>query len=144
MEVTVMSMEKLADHIIAVAQKKEISISNLQLQKVMYFTIKEAKEQGLMPIDELKELYNESFLVWAYGPVVKSQYERFKGFGSSPIIGVFQTFPKLEAINNTIEKYLRRSVSSLIRESHEVPFWKDNKDKIVGFRSDLEYKLGDI
>ena len=139
-----MSMEKLADHIIAVEQKKEISISNLQLQKVMYFAIKEAKEQGLMSMSELKELYDEPFLVWAYGPVVKSQYERFKGFGSSPIIGIFQTFPKLETINNIIEAYLRRSVSSLIRESHEVPFWKDNKDNIVGFRSDLEYKLGDI
>ena len=139
-----MSMEKLADHIIAVAQKNEISISNLQLQKVMYFAIKEAKEKGLMPISELKELYDEPFLVWAYGPVVKSQYERFKCFGSSPIIGIFQSFPKLEPINNIIETYLRKSVSSLIRKSHEVPFWKDHKDKIVGFRSDLAYELGDI
>lgn len=139
-----MSMEKLADHIIAVAQKKEISISNLQLQKVMYFAIRDAKEQGLMSMSELKELYDEPFLVWAYGPVVKSQYERFKCFGSSPIIGIFQIFPKLETINNIIETYLRRSVSSLIRESHEVPFWKDNKDKIIGFRSNLEYGLGDI
>ena len=58
-----MSMEKLADHIIAVAQKKEISISNLQLQKVMYFAIRDAKEQGLMSMSELKELYDEPFLV---------------------------------------------------------------------------------
>jgi uncharacterized phage-associated protein len=139
-----MSMEKLADHIISVAQDNKKSISNLQLQKIMYFVIKEAKEEELLNTEELEALYDEPFLVWAYGPVVKSQYERFKGFGSSPIIGTFQKSPNLEKINNVIKDYLTWTVSSLIKESHKVRFWEENEDKIVGFRSEVEYKLGDI
>lgn len=139
-----MSMEKLADHIISVAQDNKKSISNLQLQKIMYFVIKEAKEEELLNTEELEALYDEPFLVWAYGPVVKSQYERFKGFGSSPIIGTFQKSPNLEKINNVIKNYLTWTVSSLIKESHKVRFWEENEDKIVGFRSEVEYKLGDI
>jgi uncharacterized phage-associated protein len=139
-----MTMEKLADHIISVAQDNKKSISNLQLQKIMYFAIKKAKEEKLLNKEELKALYDEPFLVWAYGPVVKSQYERFKGFGSSPILGVFQKSPNLEKINNVIQDYLTWTVSNLIKESHKVRFWKENEDKIVGFRSNVEYKLGDI
>lgn len=139
-----MSMEKLADHIISVAQDNKKSISNLQLQKIMYFVIKEAREEELLNTEELEALYDEPFLVWAYGPVVKSQYERFKGFGSSPIIGTFQKSPNLEKINNVIKDYLTWTVSSLIKESHKVRFWEENEDKIVGFRSEVEYKLGDI
>lgn len=139
-----MAMEILANHIIAVAQENKTSISNLQLQKIMYFAMKDAKEKQLISMDELAELYDEPFLVWAYGPVVKSQYDRFKGFGSSPIIGIFQSSPDLEKINCTIKEYLHESVSELVRKSHQVPFWKENKDKIVGFRSNVEYKLGDI
>lgn len=139
-----MSMEKLADHIISVAQDNKKSISNLQLQKIMYFVIKKAKEEELLNTEELEALYDEPFLVWAYGPVVKSQYERFKGFGSSPIIGTFQKSPNLEKINNVIKNYLTWTVSSLIKESHKVRFWEENEDKIVGFRSEVEYKLGDI
>ena len=139
-----MSMKMLADHIIAVAQENKTSISNLQLQKIMYFVMKDAKEKELMSMDELSELYDEPFLVWAYGPVVKSQYDRFKRFGSSPIIGLFQPSDDLKKINSTIKEYLSESVSSLVRKSHQVPFWKENEDKIVGFRSDIEYNLGDI
>ena len=139
-----MNMEKLADNIISVAQDNGKSINNLQLQKIMYFVIKEAKEEELLNTEELEALYDEPFLVWAYGPVVKSQYERFKGFGSSPIIGTFQKSPNLEKINNVIKNYLTWTVSSLIKESHKVRFWEENEEKIVGFRSNVEYKLRDI
>lgn len=137
-------MEKLADHIISVAQENKKNISNLQLQKIMYFVIKKAKEEKLLDMEELKALYDEPFLVWAYGPAVKSQYERFKGFGSSPIIGRFKKSPNLEKIDNVIKQYLTWTLFSLVEESHKVRFWKENKDKIVGFRSNIEYKLKDI
>ena len=75
-----MSMEKFADHVIAVAQKNNMNITNLQLQKVMYFVLKEAKEKGTLTEKQLEELYDEKFQVWAYGPVVRGQYNRFRNF----------------------------------------------------------------
>lgn len=38
-----MSMEKFANHIIAVANEKQLPITNLQLQKIMYFVLRNAK-----------------------------------------------------------------------------------------------------
>ena len=139
-----LSMEKFADHIIAVAQQNNKEITNLKLQKVMYFTLKYSIENKLLTNEQLSELYNEPFLVWAYGPVVKSQYDRFKRFSSSPILGVFSTESLLDILNINILQNLIRSASDLVTESRKVLFWRQNEDKIVGFRSNISYKLGDI
>ncbi|CCW41047.1 hypothetical protein JavanS54_0007 [Streptococcus satellite phage Javan54] len=139
-----MNMENLADHIISVAQNNHTSISNLQLQKVMYFVLKEAIKEELFTKEELKDIYSEPFLVWAYGPVVESQYNRFKGFGSSPIIGTFKKNVNLDVLNSLILKYLEMNIFDLVNQSHEVVFWKQNKNEINGFRSNIQYKLGDL
>ncbi|HEM3968567.1 TPA: hypothetical protein U1V46_000168 [Streptococcus suis] len=141
---TSLSMEKFSDHIIAVAQQNNREITNLKLQKVMYFTLKYAIENEIFTDKQLKELYNEPFLVWAYGPVVKSQYDRFKRFGSAPILGVFKSEDTLNNLNSNILQNLLRTASELVSESHKVLFWKQNKNKIIGFRSDVAYTLGDI
>lgn len=139
-----MTMEDFANHIIAVAQDNHTSISNLQLQKVMYFVLKEAIKKDLFTKEELEDIYNEPFLVWAYGPVVESQYNRFKGFGSSPIIGSFEQNSEFSLLNTAILKYLKMNIFDLVDQSHEVIFWKKNKDRISGFRSYISYKLGDL
>lgn len=142
-EVFVMSMEKFANHVIAVAQEKNMSITNLQLQKVMYFVLKKAKENEILTPEKLKEIYDEPFQVWAYGPVVRGQYNRFKNFGSSPIIGLFEKDSSLEKLNQTIMDYLGENVFDLVRRSHEVEFWKNNKPTL-GYRTSAEYELGDL
>lgn len=139
-----MSMKDFADHVIAVAQDNHTSISNLKLQKVMYFVLKEAVEKNLLTEEELNDIYDEPFLVWAYGPVVESEYNRFKGFGSSPIIGIFNKDSKFVALYDSIVKFLKESVFYLVQKSHEVEFWKNNKDKIYGFRSKVAYGIGDL
>ncbi|KRO21882.1 hypothetical protein IV63_GL000141 [Companilactobacillus crustorum] len=44
----VMSMNEFAHHIIAVANDNNLSITNLQLQKVMYFSLKEAMKENIL------------------------------------------------------------------------------------------------
>ncbi|KPJ21926.1 Panacea domain-containing protein [Streptococcus phocae] len=139
-----MSMELLANHIIAVAQEQNKEITNLQLQKVMYFALKHALQKDIFSDEELQELYDEPFLVWTYGPVVKSQYERFKRFGSSPILGTYHIENNLVRLNSEIIARLSESASKLVKESHKVPFWQEHENDIVGFRSNVEYSLGDI
>ena len=43
-----LNMNKFADHIIAVAKENKLPITNLQLQKIMYFTLKLAKEDNIL------------------------------------------------------------------------------------------------
>lgn len=144
MEVAVMSMRKLADHIIAVAQKNSLPITNLQLQKVMYFVIKIAKQENLIDLDQLNEIYDEKFQVWAYGPVIKKEYARFKKFASEPIVGDFQASEEYRVFDDFIVELLNVSVFTLVDLSHRVPFWANNKNKIHGFRSEVTYTLDDI
>ena len=144
MEVTVMSMRKLADHIIAVAQKNSLPITNLQLQKVMYFVIKIAKQENLIDLDQLNEIYDEKFQVWAYGPVIKKEYARFKKFASEPIVGDFQASEEYRVFDDFIVELLNVSVFTLVDLSHRVSFWAKNKQKIHGFRSEVTYTLDDI
>ena len=78
-------MKELAEHIIYVAHKNKKSITNLQLQKILYFTLRySVPEIGLRAAIKT---YDEPFLTTRYGPLIKSQYQRFMGYGSSPIIG---------------------------------------------------------
>lgn len=139
-----MSMEKFANHVIAVAQEKNMSITNLQLQKVMYFVLKKAKDNNILTIEQLEEIYDEPFQVWAYGPVVRGQYNRFREFSSAPIIGEFDKTYKYNILNDLINDYIGRNVFDLVDLSHENSFWKNNADKIVGFTSNVSYSLEDI
>ena len=139
-----MSMRKLADHIIAVAQENSLPITNLQLQKVMYFVIKFAKQENLIDLDQLNEIYDEKFQVWAYGPVIKKEYARFKKFASEPIVGDFQVSKEYRVFDDFIVELLNVSVFTLVDLSHRVPFWAKNKKKIHGFRSEVTYTLDDI
>mgnify|MGYP000880526722 CR=1 FL=1 len=140
-----MTMEQFADHVISVAQKNKKSINNLQLQKILYFVLKDARDKRLLSRKSLVDLYDEPFLVWAYGPNVKTQYNRFRCFGSAPIIGSdFKQSPELSVLNSTIVKYLDYKLFDLLDESFKVEFYKKNVEKVKGFRSDVEYRLEDL
>ena len=144
MEVAVMSMRKLADHIVAVAQKNSLPVTNLQLQKIMYFLLKIAKKNELLSFDELKRIYDEKFQVWQYGPVIPEEYIRFKKFASESIIGDYEETEQFNFFNDYILELLKVNVFTLVELSHQVSFWIANKDKIHGFRSTVSYELEDI
>lgn len=54
-----MSMLNFANHILAVAYENYLSVSNLQLQKVMYFAMREQKVNRKL----LLQMYDEPFYV---------------------------------------------------------------------------------
>ncbi len=140
-----MTMQKLADHIIALAQKNEKYIDRYKLQKVMYFVLKTAKEKELLTQKELEDIYNEPFLLNYYGPSLISQLERFEVFRGAPIIGTgFEISPELNKLNQIILKYLEKQVIDLVKESRETPFWKRNSRYLNGIKSEIPYGLNDL
>lgn len=56
-----MSMHNLANHIITVANENHRSITNIQLQKILYFTLRYSVP--LIGLENAKEIYDEPFLV---------------------------------------------------------------------------------
>lgn len=139
-----MSMMSLAKHIIAVAQKEEIKITNLQLQKVLYFTIINGLKEGLITKMWLKKEYDEKFLVWRYGPVVETVYEHYSIFGASPIFLSESENEKYTYLNCIINTLLKEKISRLVRDSHTHSHWKNHETEINFGRSEVPYLLEDL
>ena len=137
-------MNIFADHIIAVAKENHFPITNLHLQKFMYFTLKLAKEEKFIDKEVLREMYDEQFEVWTYGPVVRQQYLRFKRFASEFIIGSFQQNPNLTLLNPIILELLTVDIFTLVDISIRLPFWVKNHDKIKDGISYIKYNFDDI
>lgn len=135
-----MTMRDFANHILAVAYENNLSISNLHLQKVMYFAMREQKDN----LELLSEMYNELFYVWRYGPTVPSIYKKYSGYGSRAIIENGKRNDKYSIFDTVIIELLDKNVFSLIDESREHSYWLSNKDKMVHGKSDIQYEPEDI
>lgn len=70
----------IANLILDEADQGGIKITNLALQKLLYFA------HGIFLIQTKKPLVSGYFEAWKYGPVHPSAYRAFKDAGSSPII----------------------------------------------------------
>lgn len=135
-----MTMLNFANHILAVAYENNLSVSNLGLQKVMYFAMREQKDNHEL----LSEIYDEPFYVWRYGAIVPSIYRKYKGYGSRAIIEKGQKSDEYSIFDESIIKLLKEDLFTLIDKSREHKFWQKNKDKIVKGTSDVKYELDDI
>ncbi|WP_127584831.1 Panacea domain-containing protein [Paenibacillus koleovorans] len=137
-----MSMKEFAEHVIAVAEKSEKRITNLQLQKIMYFAIGDfISEFGITR--ELKKMYDEPFEAWTYGPVVRSEYFRYRNYGSFSIRepGIYR--PQYELFNKYIHKYMTKNINRLVEESHNHSTWWKNSEKILRNQV-VKYRLEDL
>lgn len=135
-----MSMLNFANHILAVAYENNLSVSNLQLQKVMYFAMREQKDNHEL----LSQMYDEPFYVWRYGPVIPKIYRKFRIYGASSIIEKGEKNSEYSIFDDSIIDLLNEEPFSLVSKSHEHNYWLSNKNKIVNGTSDVKYELKDV
>ena len=135
-----MTMRNFANHILAVAYENNLSVSNLHLQKVMYFAMRKQKDNHEL----LSEIYDEPFYVWRYGPTIPSIYRKFRIYGSSSIIEKGEKNNKYSIFDKSIIKLLNENQSSLISKSREHSYWLIHKNKITNGTSDVKYRLEDV
>ena len=142
----IMTMMDLAHHIIAVAHKNNIPVTNLQLQKVMFFSLKHAMNNNLLPQEVIEEMYDRPFLVWRYGPVVEDVYNEFSVYGATPILDDYTLVNELnnEGFNCESCDWLNQKVIKLVRESHQESFWKEIESQIFFGRGNARYQLDDV
>lgn len=69
----------VSNYLIKIANDKGNIITNLKLQKLLYFL------QAAFLIEKDTQLIEQKFERWDYGPVVPDSYHFFKQFGSEPI-----------------------------------------------------------
>ncbi len=70
---------EIADYLLHESGQRGENLTNLKLQKLLYY----ADAWNLAIKDE--ELFSESFKAWVHGPVLLSQYHRFKDYKWKPI-----------------------------------------------------------
>ena len=137
----------IANYLVVLSQKENKDITNLKLQKILFFV--NAKHL----IDNQGEsLMNEKFQRWAYGPVMRSVYSNFKGFGSEKITetqGKY-VFDSSNPFNARYEPFNEESIDrkvqveckevfnklididpfKLVEYTHNEELWSKYKDKI--------------
>lgn len=137
-----MNMQKLSKHIIALANRERNGITNLELQKVMYFAIGSyIRNNGIDKF--IRNIYDEPFEAWPYGPVVRSVYFDFKLNGRNKINIKADYNPKFAPLDQYIIKYLDVPIREMVEDSHKHEIWRRNKSKIMRHEI-IEYELEDI
>lgn len=116
-----------------------IEVTNLQIQKLMYFF-----EAYYMNIHEdVDKLYDCNFNAWAFGPVAIPLYTEFRKFGNGPIIlttenkedGNNISDDKKELLNNIYSAFKDVPSMHLVQITHmsDSPWdkvWKRNGNKV--------------
>lgn len=107
---------KVAEHIIYEAQKRKKPVTNIKLQKLLYFT------QGVYLAKYNKLAFEDNIIAWKYGPVIKDIYYKYSLYGAEPIIVVEEYDSKISlmlinAINIVLESFLDVNQTDLIEET---------------------------
>lgn len=134
----------VARYIINYSNERNYSISNLKLQKLLYFV--QAYYLAFTPSHE--PCFREEIEAWDFGPVVPSVYREFKSFGGGDIPPVtsyynlesennFWSIREVpydsnciskrdkELINDIIDKFSAYSASELVKITHNQAPWKN-------------------
>ena len=103
---TVYSAMEIAEYAVNRRYRHGTPISNLQLQKILYFLqVIYASETGEL-------LFADQFEAWPYGPVIRDVYVEFSDCGGFPIKREFDT-----EINDSIRPFLDAGVDTLAEKS---------------------------
>lgn len=140
----------IANLIVSLGIQSEHYLTNLKLQKVLYFL------NASFLVEKDKPLLDESFSRWTYGPVVESVYSEFKSYGSSPITKTkptiktngkpfdYEVIPfdiqevgiskdDLDAIKDNFEKLNTFDPFDLVDKTHRESLWHKYEDAIMTY-----------
>lgn len=111
----------IANYLVLLSQKKNKIITNLQLQKILFFV----NAKHLMDHNG-QSLMNENFQRWTYGPVMRSVYSNFRGFGSDSIPDTQgkYVFDSSDPFNAKYEPFNEEAVDDDVKEECAVVFNK--------------------
>lgn len=127
-------------HVINYSNEKEYGISNLKLQKILYFI------QAFFLVSTSEQCFEEKIEAWDFGPVVPEAYREYKQFGSGdiPSISYIIDFdgediweskvikykdnvisePDKQRIESVVDKFADYSATDLVSITHAQTPWK--------------------
>lgn len=115
---------KIAQYVVMRCNQDRISISNLKLQKILYFI----QAQFLIAKNEV--CFLDKIEAWDFGPVVPNVYHRYKVFGSANIPSNGDRVPCFngddkELIDSVIDLCAKYTASQLVAITHNQKPWRE-------------------
>lgn len=113
----------IAKYIIRWCDKNELRITNLQLQKILFFIQKESiRRRGY-------GIFSNRIEAWQYGPVIPDVFYQFAGFGAMKLVLYEDLFSDVspkdiiddkskEIIEEILREYIHVSPWDLVAKSH--------------------------
>lgn len=124
---------EVAEYIIGYANEQNYSVSNLKLQKILYFI----QAQFLVTLGY--PCFKDVIEAWDFGPVVRSVYNQYKRYGSANIylgnMSLETKMNELEKFNiqRVVDKCANFSANQLVEITHNQDPWKNayRRDGII-------------
>lgn len=115
----------LAEKIIQISNSNGMYITNLQLQKIMYYT------QGQFMKKFGYKAFEEKIECWPYGPVIKRVWAKFTNYGRRPILDIASDLEinneEEKLISHILDEKLSMNVWDLVDQTHdELPWYEAN------------------
>lgn len=119
---------KVADFLLTECREQGEVLTNLKLQKLLYYS------QAWFLALEDRALFEEDFQAWAHGPVLPSQYHRFKEFSWRPITLDIEAPDVTEEVEKhllaIIEEFGTETAVALERMTHRETPWLTARDDL--------------
>ncbi|MBQ8133492.1 MAG: DUF4065 domain-containing protein [Clostridia bacterium] len=140
-------VRQIAHFIVNYSNKSGKPISNLQLQKLLYFLWIEYYKMTK------QYLFADEFSAWKFGPVIPEVYYEFCAYGGLPITEFFDVELKQaqsknndeESIIKFVDKYSAANPFDLVSESHKQGHSWDlvfnKRGKGTGNRTPISFEL---
>lgn len=116
----------IARLIIDYCNEKKMIISNLKLQKILYFV------QADFLVNKETPCFFEDIEAWNFGPVIPEVYFEYKIYGSSNIpyrnsIAVYRDIQKddQDRIFKMVQKCAKYSISTLVEITRRQALWRE-------------------
>lgn len=104
------TFQKIADYFIALSNATQNLITNLKLQKLVYYT------QAWYLAIKKEPLFKEDFQAWVHGPVLPDLYFIYKDCKWNPIVRDDLTPEKLESIEAEFDQELKEHLKLIVDE----------------------------
>lgn len=106
----------IAKYIIRWCDKNNLRITNLQLQKILFFIQKESiKKRGY-------GIFSNRIEAWQYGPVVPDVFYEFAGFGAMKLV-LYEDLFSEPSYKDTIDNNSKEIIEKILREYIHVSPW---------------------
>lgn len=123
-----LSVKDAAEYILWLTHEKEEQITNLKLQKLLYYA------QGHHLARHFVPLFDAAIHSWQHGPVIPEVYQMFKKYGTrsipSPTKIMAHRYSEIEkeTMQYVFNLYGKFSAWTLRAMTHDEPLWQNTKE----------------